>query len=410
MPTYHYQALNSRGKKVKGSKDAENERVLRQLLMREGLVLTQLGDQVGAGQGLLQKEINFGEMFESVKPEDVAIFTRQFATLVKARFPLSDALAACVEQIEKPKLKKIVAQLKTDVNEGVNLAASLEQYEDVFGPLYSNMVRSGEASGTLDEVLMRLAEFTEAQVELTRKIKSAMMYPMIMVCIGGLILGALFIFVIPKITEVFQDSGQELPLVTAIIISISDFLIGYWHLMIAMIGGSIYGFKRYVKTEKGRFKWDVVRLKVPVFGQLSLLVAVTRFTKTLGTLLRSGVPLLTALDITKNVLENQQLIGSISEAQNLVKEGSSLAAPLKSSGHFPTMVVHMIAVGERTGALEEMLGVIANTYESQVEDRVSRLTTLLEPVMIVGLGGVIAVIVFAILLPILHMNEFMQGG
>jgi general secretion pathway protein F len=395
-------------KKVKGTMEADSPKMLRQLLKQRGIYVTQIGAGRKSGQSILSAEVDFAELFEKVTPQDISIFTRQLATLVKARIPLTDSLAACVEQVDKPKLKKILVRIRSDVNEGVSFAQALDKYRDVFGPLYSSMVRSGEASGTLDAVLVRLAEFSEASVKLRQSISSAMMYPLIMISVGSLILTGLFIFVIPQITQIFADTGQVLPLVTRIIIGISHFLQDYAILVVFMLGAMYWLFKRYIKKDSGRRKWDKVKLKIPVFGELFLLVDLSRFTKTLATLLKSGVPLLTALDITKNVLGNQILLESVEDARVAVKEGHALATPLKESGRFPPMLVHMISVGERSGALEEMLGVVAETYENQVENKVSRLTTLLEPLMIVFMGATIGVIVFAVLMPILQMNEFVQ--
>ena len=408
MAVYEYRGINKAGKEVKGSRDAESEKALRASLKKEGVFITRIGQGRKEGESLLAAEVDFASYFERITPSDVAIFTRQLATLVKASIPLADALAACSEQVEKPKLKKILGKIRTDVNEGSSFAAALEQYPEVFGGLFASMVRSGEASGTLDKVLLRLAEFTEGSVKLKQKIVSAMMYPVIMVSVGFLILVGLFVYVIPQITQIFKDTGQELPFITQIIIGISD---GLREWPGSVILGSLVLFwllRRWKRSPEGSLRWDRLSLRVPVFGGLLLMVGVARFTKTLATLLTSGVPLLTALEITKNVLENQVLMGSIEEAMAAVKEGSSLASPLKQSGHFPTIVVHMIAVGERSGALEEMLAVVAEAFESQVENRISRLTTLLEPLMIVGMGVTIAIVVFAVLMPILQMNSFMQ--
>lgn len=408
MPNYDYVGVDKRGKKVKGTMEADSPKMLRQLLKQRGIYITQIGAGRKAGQSILSAEVDFAAMFEKITPQDISIFTRQLATLVKARIPLADALAACTEQVDKPKLKKILVKIRSDVNEGMSFAHSLEQYSDVFGPLYSSMIRSGEASGTLDAILVRLAEFSEASVKLRQNIVSAMMYPVIMISVGALILVGLFVFVIPQITQIFADSGQTLPFVTRLIITISHLLQDY--LLWLVIGSLILfrAFKKYVNKDHGRRRWDQLKLKFPVFGELFLLVDLSRFTKTLATLLTSGVPLLTALEITKNVLDNRILYEAVEKARVAVKEGHALATPLKESGRFPNMLIHMISVGERSGALEEMLGVVAETYENQVENKVSRLTTLLEPLMIVFMGGTIAVVVFAVLMPILQMNEFIQ--
>ena len=408
MPNYDYKGVDKRGKKVSGTLEADNEKMLRQILKQRGIYITQIGSGRKKGESLLNAEIDFQELTERITPLDISMFTRQLATLVKARIPLADALAASVDQVDKAKFKKILVKIRSDVNEGVNFAYALEQYPNVFPALYSSMVRSGEASGTLDQVLVRLAEFSEAEIKLKQKISSAMMYPVLMMIAGGGILTALFIFVIPQITQIFQDTGQELPTVTQIIIWISNALKNWFFTSVFVLILSVYGIKRYINSPDGKKKWHQLKLKLPVFGDLVLLINVSRFARTLATLLQSGVPLLTALEITKNVLENLILQESITNAEIAVKEGQSLALPLKKSKQFPTMLVHMVSVGERSGALEEMLGIVADSYESQVEHKVEKLTTLLEPLMIVGLGGVIAVIVMAVLMPILQMNEFIQ--
>ena len=268
------------------------------------------------------------------------------------------------------------------------------------------MIRAGEASGTLDQVLMRLAEFTENSVKLKQQIRSAMMYPIIMILAGSGILAFLFTVVIPQITEIFMDSGQRLPVLTRVIIAISHFLREYWWLAILGLFLAVYGFRRWKKTENGHRVWDGFLLKVPIFGPLVLMIGVSRFTRTLSTLLRSGVPLLTALDITKNVLGNLVLIEIVDQVRLAVKEG--VRRSLRQSGKFPPIVTHMISTGEKSGALDEMLGVVSEAYESQVESKISGLTSLLEPLMILFMGVTIGIIVVAVLLPIIQMTQVMR--
>lgn len=408
MPAFEFYGIDKSGKDVKGVRDADSEKALRGLLRREGIFLTRVGKGPRKGQSLLSTEVDIAQYFERIKPTDISIFVRQLATLTKAGIPLVEALSATADQTEKPKLRKVLVQIKQDVSEGASLAQAVKKHDQVFSPIFPNMIRAGEASGTLDSVLLQLAEFTEASVKLRQKITSAMMYPVIMVGIGGLILLGLFIYVIPQITQIFEDTGAQLPLLTRVLIGFSHILRDYWWLMVLLAIGSVWGFRRWKRTEEGTAKFDRFLLKVPIFGSLILMIGASRFTRTLSTLLRSGVPLLTALDITKNVLGNTVLIKVIDEARVMVKEGGNLAQPLKASGRFPPMVTHMIAVGERSGALEEMLTVVSDAYETQVESRVAGLTSLLEPVMIVGMGITIAIIVFAVLMPILQLNEFVQ--
>ncbi len=408
MPVFEYRALDKSGKEIKGVREADNEKSLRQLLKREGIFLTSVGKGKQSGQSALSVEIDIAQYFERINNTDLALFTRQLATLLRAGIPLVDALAATVDQSEKPKLRKILGKVRQDVREGMSLAMALGQHSQYFTDIYTNMVRAGEASGTLDQVLVRLAEFLESSVKLKQKVKSAMMYPVLMLCVGGLILVAMFVFVIPQITQIFEDTGQELPILTRMLIAASQIFQNYWWLAAIVIFGLIWGFRRWKKSPKGHRLWDTFMLKVPVFGPLISMVGVSRFTSTLATMLRSGVPLLNALEITKGILDNLILVAIIDDARVTVKEGGSLAEVLKQSGKFPPMVTHMIAVGERSGALEEMLSVVASAYESQAEDKISGLSSLLEPLMIVGMGGCIGIIVGAILVPILQMNSFIQ--
>jgi len=408
VPAFEFKGLNKAGKEVSGVRDADSEKALRSALKREGIYLTRVGKGNKKGQGLLATEVDFAQYFERISPMDISVFTRQLATLTKAGIPLAEALSATVDQSDKPKLRKVLAKLKQDVVEGSSLAGALEQHPTVFSPIFPNMVRAGEASGTLDQVLLRLAEFTESSVKLKQKVQGAMMYPIIMVGLGGLILTGMFVYVIPQITQIFEDTGQTLPLLTRALIGFSHILRNYWWAFFIVFFFLTWLFRRWKSSDTGSYAWDRKKLKFPIFGPLILMIGVSRFTRTLATLLRSGVPLLTALDITKNVLGNKVLVEIVDEARLAVKEGSSLAEPLKRSGRFPPIVTHMIAIGERSGAMEEMLTVVSDAYESQVESKISGLTSLLEPVMIVGMGITIALIVFAVLMPILELNEFVQ--
>ena len=407
MPAYEYKALNRAGKEVSGVRDAESEKSLRASLKKEGIYITRLS-QAGTKKVTLSGDIDVGKYFERISASDIAMFTRQLATLSKAGIPLVEALSATAEQTEKDKLKRVLSQIKQEVSEGASLAQALQRQNEVFSPIFPNMVRAGEASGTLDQVLLRLAEFTEKSVRLKQQVTSAMMYPVIMIVIGGLIMVGLFVFVIPQITQIFEDSGQQLPILTRIIIFLSHSLREYWWLAIMGFGATVYAFQKWKNTKNGRARFDAFKLRLPVIGPLVLMIGVSRFTRTLATLIRSGVPLLTALDITKNVLGNETLIAIIDEARVAVKEGANLADPLKQSGRFPPIVTHMISTGEKSGALDEMLGVVSDAYDTQVESKISGLTSLLEPFMIVGMGATIGVIVFAVLLPILQMNEFIK--
>ena len=413
MPVYAYKGLNDRGKEVKGLLDADSPRVLRGLLKKQGVRIVEHReeDQSKKSDGFLSAtstEIDLGKYFERITIADIALVTRQLATLIRSGIPLIEALGAIVDQVEGSKLKRIFGQIKTQVNEGSSLADAMGQHTDVFDDLYVSMVRAGEASGALDSVLSRLADFTEAQAALKSQIQNAMFYPVIMLGIGSLIMVILFVVVIPRITKIFEQVKAELPPQTQLLIFTANMIKGYWFIIFPAIGLGMYLFNRWRKSAAGRPYWDRFILKAPIFGPVVRLVSIARFARTLATLLRSGVPVLAALDITKDVLNNHRLAEVVSEAREAIREGDSIAAPLKKSREFPPIVVHMIATGEKSGQLEEMLEHVADNYDFQVDQRVEKLTTLIEPIMIIGMGVGVAFIVFSILLPILQLSQHVR--
>jgi general secretion pathway protein F len=413
VPVFEYTGLTEAGKAVRGIRDAESSKALRSVLRKDGVYLTEArpaeaGAVAGEQKTGLAREVDVGAMlgFTGVSAQDLAIATRQLATLIGAGIPLVEALTALVDQIEQPRLKKIMGVIKQKVNEGSSLADALKEHPKVFTDLYVNMIRAGESSGALDVVLVRLADFTEAQAQLRNKIIGAMLYPAIMVVVGIAIVSILFVVVIPKVTKIFEDMQVTLPWTTQILIAVSSFARDYWYAILVAVPLLVWGVRSWVKTARGRAWWDRTQLRAPVFGELIRMLAISRFAKTLATLLASGVPLLTAMDIVKNIVANTLLADVIDKARDAIREGESIAAPLKRSGQFPPLVYHMIAIGEKSGQLEEMLQNVAKSYESQVEMRVAALTSLLEPVMIVAMGGGVAFIVFSILMPIMQLNTF----
>ena len=416
MPVFEYTGLTEAGKNVRGIRDAESSKALRQVLRKDGVYLTEAraaeaGAAVGEQKTGLSREVDVGALlgFTGVSAQELAIATRQLATLIAAGIPLIDALSALVDQIEQPRLKRIMGAVKQKVNEGSSLADALNEHPKVFSTLYVNMIRAGESSGALDVVLVRLADFTESQSLLRNKIIGAMLYPAIMMVVGIAIVSILFVVVIPKVTKIFEDMNVTLPWTTRILIGVSSFARDYWYLLLAALPALVFGIRRWMKTPSGRAKWDRLKLRAPVFGELTRMLALSRFAKTLATLLASGVPLLTAMDIVKNVVSNTLLADVIAQARDSIREGESIAAPLKRSGEFPPLVHHMVAIGERSGALEEMLANVASAYEDQVDTTVSALTSLLEPIMIVAMGGVVGFIVFSVLMPILQINTIAGG-
>jgi general secretion pathway protein F len=417
MPVFEYRGLTPAGKQVKGLLEADSSRMLRQQLRRSGVFLTDVlaereatpkrtnGAALEARPALGSREVQLGRLFRGrVTSEDVAIFTRQLSTLLHAGVTLVEALTALVDQTEKERLKRIISDVKSRVNEGSSLADALAEHGRTFGNLYINMVRAGEASGALDAVLARLADFTEGQAKLRQKVIGTLIYPVIMTIIGSGILALLMTVVVPKVTKIFESMKVTLPWTTRLLIFVSNTLADWWWLLLPAFIAAVVLARRWTRSPKGQPVWDRWVLKAPVFGSLIRMLALARFSRTLATLLKSGVPLLTAMDITKNVVSNGVLSAVVENARDAIREGESIAGPLKRSGEFPPLVHHMIAIGERSGQLEEMLLNVADSYETQVSVRIGALTALLEPLIIVAMGVAVAFVAFSILMPILQLN------
>lgn len=420
MAVYEYIGKDANGKTVKGVLDVEGVKALKGTLKRDRIFLIEYHEantkgkkaKVSAGGQKKQgsREVDLEQLLTRVSPQDISEMTRQLATLLKAGVPLVDSLGATVEQIENPKLKRVLAQVRTAVNEGAPFWRALAVHDKIFEVTYYNMARAGESAGNLDVVLARLADFTESQVRLRNKIIGAMTYPVIMLCISFAIVGGMMVFVVPQITVMFEDLGADLPPLTKVLIFMSTALTSYWWLLALLLFGAVQGFRRWKGTEAGADRWDMWLLKVPILGDLIRKIAISRFSRTLSTLLSSGVPLLTAMEIVENVVANRVLAKVLAEARGAIREGDSIAGPLKRSNQFPPMVVHMIAIGERSGELENMLKNVSESYENQVDTRVNALTSLLEPLMIVFMGIVVAFLVAAILLPMMKLTQAVQQG
>ncbi len=413
MPVFEYKGFNDAGKAVTGVRDADSPKTLRALLRKDGIFLTEVTAERAAagsrGAGGTTKDVRLKRFFLGrIKTDDIAILTRQLATLLGAGIPLVEALTALIDQVEHERLKTIVTQVKERVNEGASFADALAEHPKAFTNLYVNMVRAGEHSGALDVVLVRLADFTEGQARLRSKIIGTLTYPAVMVGIGFILMMVLMTVVVPKITKMFDDMGATLPLITRILIGMSNFARDYWWLIFVLIGLGIWAFQKWHATPAGKDRVDGWVLKAPVFGSLVRMLAIGRFARTLATLLKSGVPLLTAMEIVKALVTNNKLSKVIEDARDAIREGESIAAPLKRSGEFPPIVYHMVAIGERSGQLEDMLLNIAVSYDSQVETKIAAMTSLLEPILIVVLGGGVGFVVFSILMPILQMNTLMK--
>jgi general secretion pathway protein F len=408
MPVFEYRGLNATGKQVTGLLEADSSKALRTQLRKVDVFLTDVLGQSEARTGrkaAADREVHVTRLFRGrVSAEDVAIITRQLSTLLHAGVTLVESLAALVDQTEKDRLKRTLSDVKQRVNEGSSLADALGQHPRIFGNLYVNMVRAGEASGALDAVLARLADFTEGQAKLKQKLIGTLIYPAIMTVIGGGILVMLMTVVVPKVTRIFETMQATLPWTTRLLIFVSNLLSGWWWLLLPLVVGSVVGFLAWIKSATGRPLFDAWVLKLPVAGTLLRMLLVSRFSRTLATLLKAGVPMLTAMDINKNVVTNTVLANVVENARDAIREGESIAGPLKRSGQFPPLVYHMVAVGERSGQLEEMLLNVADSYETQVNVRLGALTALLEPLIIVAMGAIIAFVAFSILMPILQLN------
>ncbi|HSQ01451.1 MAG TPA: type II secretion system inner membrane protein GspF [Candidatus Dormibacteraeota bacterium] len=418
MPVYAYKGLNEKGRNVGGIVDADSPKNARLKLRRSGIFPTELNetrdqsarDAAGGGSFRLGGfSINLGSLFErSITPQDLALITRQLATLVGAGLPLVDCLGALIEQVDSPRQKKVLSQVRELVVEGGTLADAMKQHPAVFNDLYVNMVRAGEASGALDIVLIRLAEYTERAAALRGKVRSALTYPVFMGMASMGILFFLLSYVVPKVTRIFEERNAKLPTLTIVLLAISGFLSTYWWAILAVVVIAVIAVRVSTRTPAGRLRFDALTLRIPYFGKVLKKVALARFARTLSTLLLGGIPLLQALDIVKHVVSNMVLSNAIEDGRNSIREGHSVADPLKKSGLFPPLLVHMIAVGEKSGELEQMLSRAADAYDGEVEASVSALSSIMEPVLVIFMGGVVLFIVLAILLPIFDLNQLVK--
>lgn len=406
MPIFEYKGVAAAGKPAKGVIEADSSKTARTRLKQKGIFTTELKERSTKEQKAKRAPLLSG----GVKMKNLTMMIRQMATLIKARIPLDEALSAIVEQTDDPKLKSVMAQVRTSVTEGKSLAEACRMFPRVFSPIFVAMIQVGEASGNLDLVLNRLASFAEAQYELRTKVLGAMAYPAFMMVAGLSITIFLFAFAVPKITEVFQGSKIPLPELTVIMIDISQFMSQQWLTLVLGLAGTFFLFRWYISTAKGREWWDAVSLKIPAYGKMRRMIAVSRFARTLSTMIGSGVQVLDAIDIVKDVVDNAVIRKALIQSRESISEGKTIAGPLKASGQFPSILTHMIAVGEKTGELEEMLNVVSDAYDSQVDNAIKSMTGLLEPIMILVMGGIIALVALSIFMPMLQLNNIAGTG
>jgi general secretion pathway protein F len=408
MPVYTYKALKEDGGSEAGVIDADSPREARNKLKHRKLFVTDLAPVGGVGPaaGGDGKRIRIPFWYRR-RLQDLAIITRQVATLLASGIPMMGALSAVIEQAEDRILKATLMDVRERVAQGATFSDALELHPFYFNELYVNMVRAGEAAGTLDKVLFRLADYQQQVHRLRSRITAAMTYPIIMVIIGTIVVGVLMGYVVPKILEVIrkQGKGDALPLPTEILITVSDLVKGYWPFLIGAVAAVWIGYRILVSTPAGRLWADTVKLDLPIVGNLLRKTAISRFAVTFATLLESGLPVLESLNVVKRVVNNALLASTIDQVRQKVVEGADISTPLKASKVFPPVVGYMISVGEESGRLEELLKRVAEAYDEEVEIAAQKMTAMLEPVMIVFMAVVVGFIVLSILLPILQMSD-----
>ncbi len=403
--TYDYRARDKSGTIHSGQMEGSSPSAVAGTLREKGYIPLRIDARKST---TLQKEIQIPGFKKKVKTKDIAIFSRQLSTMVNSGLTLIRALTILDEQTENAVLKRVIGEVRTTVEQGSSLSAALEAHPKVFNNLYVSMVRAGEVGGALDETLVRLADTLEASVRLRSKVKSAMAYPIVVLVLIVVIVTGMLVFVVPIFESMYDDLGGTLPVPTQLLISISGILTGFWWLILFGVVGSITGFKRWKQTEAGLAAWDRLKVKFPVFGPLVQKIAISRFARTFAVLSRTGVPVLQTLDIVSSTSGNWLMSEATKDIQASVKRGESLVSPLHRHDIFPPMVVHMMAVGEETGALDTMLAKVADFYDAEVEDMVNAMTSLIEPLLIVVMGVVVGGILISLYLPMFNIANLIQ--
>lgn len=408
MPVYEYTAFDSKGKNLKGIIDADSARAARQKLRSSDIFPIEITVTAPEKRRAYLAPGAYSGIFRRVSASELSIMTRQLSILLGAGIPLVSCLESLVTQMTNPNLKRIMAQVKESVNQGGSFASALSDYPAQFSQIYINMVRAGEASGSLDLVLDRLAEYSESQEALRGRIRAALAYPVFMGIIGAIVLFVLMSFIIPDIMMVFKEMDQTLPLPTRLLIDVSNFLKSFWWAILLIIILILFVFLRAIKTGRGRAVWDGFKIRAPIIGHVHIRIALARFGRSLGSLLDSGVPLLQALEIVKNILNNSLMADSIDKAINEIRAGRGIAEPISQSRWIPPVFTRMISVGEQSGDLEKMLHKIADIYEREAESRILAVTSMLEPVMILVMGLIVGYIAVSILFPIFEMSRMIR--
>lgn len=402
---YEYRARDRSGSLHEGVMEGPNASAVAHALRSKGYVPLKVEKQTIS---VLRKDITIPGLKRSVKPKEVAIFSRQLATMVNSGLTLIRALTVLEQQTEGAELRNVISDVRHRVEEGTALSSALEAHPKVFNQLYVSLIEAGEVSGALDETLNRLADTLEAGVRLRSKVKSAMAYPTVVLGLIILVVTAMLVFVVPIFDAMYSDLGGSLPAPTQLLINVSSTLTSLWWLVVAVILGGIVGFRRWKASPKGRVSYDALKLRLPVVGGLVQKVAISRFSRTLSVLSKSGVPVLQALDIVAETAGNSQVRAGVVDMQQSVKRGESLAQPLGRHKVFPPMVTQMMVVGEETGAVDTMLGKVSDFYDQEVEDTVSALTSLIEPLLIIVMGLTVGGILIALYLPMFNIASLIQ--
>ena len=398
MATFVYEAVDQSGRIVKNKVEADNEQVVLAKLREQQFHVVSLNEAKG---GL--KVRMAGSKAQKIKLQTLVVFSRQFATMIDAGIPIIKCLDILEGQTKEDSMKAVISATRKDVKGGLSLTDAIAKHPNAFSKLYINMIRAAEIGGILDVILDRLAGFLEKEMEIRGKIKSAMMYPIIVLNFAGVMVLALFMFVLPRFKEIFLSMNVEMPVVTLALFATGDWLQSYWWVVLIMGVAGFIGFKQYDKTARGHYNIDKLKLRVPIFGDLSLKMSIARFCRTFGTLIASGVPMMRSLEIIGETSGNAVLAESIVNARTSIREGAKISHPLAASGLFPSMVTHMIDVGEETGRLSEMLCKVADFYDDEVDSLVKGLTSLIEPMLIVFMGVLVGFIAISVMSPIFKL-------
>jgi len=405
MPTYAYTVRDPNGAVIPGTVEAESESLLRRRLTEQGFAVMDIKETKGA------RRKSPGGGFGRVKLADLSVFCRQFSTMIDAGVPLVRCLSVLAEQTTNAKLKRIINDLQSEIEAGQTLSRALAKYPNVFSNLFVGLVRAGEVGGVLEESLQRLAGFLEKDQDLRRKVRSAMTYPMIVMLVAISIVIVLVTYILPQFMGLFGDLGvKEFPLPTKLLMGFSHFLTTRWYIMIVCVVAFVLAFRMFIRTRVGRRTYDRIKLKAPVFGKLNHKIVLARFSRTLGTLLASGVPILSALETVSSTVANEIVGDAVLEARARIREGDRIGDPLQRSRLFPPMVVQMISIGEESGALDPMLAKVADFYEAEVDAALASLTAAIEPVLIVFMGGAVGFIVISIFLPLVAVIQSLTSG